>query len=223
MKVAIIRFLGTNCDMDCKYACDCLGIKSEFIWYEETGLKGFDCVILPGGFSYGDYLRSGVLAKFSPIMNEIKNFANYGGYVFGICNGFQILTEAHLLPGVLLKNNNLKFIHKDVYLKVEKSRCFFTQKSDKQILKMPIAHGEGNYFCTNDQLKYLKDNGMIVLKYSSKEGIADSKYNPNGSISNIAGICNEKGNVFGLMPHPERAVGNFLNKDGEEIWKSLIF
>ncbi len=221
MKVAIIRFLGTNCDYDCKYACDVLGIKSEFVWHEETSLKGFDCVILPGGFSYGDYLRSGVLAKFSPIMNAVREFANKGGYVMGICNGFQILTESRLLPGVLLKNNNLRFIHKDVYLKTEESRCYFLKDSNKNLLKMPIAHGEGNYFCTKEQLEYLKDNDMIVLRYASEDGSVDEDANPNGSVFNIAGICNEKGNVFGLMPHPERAVGH-LGIDGEEIWKSLL-
>ncbi len=221
MKVAIIRFLGTNCDYDCKYACDVLGIKSEFVWHEETSLKGFDCVILPGGFSYGDYLRSGVLAKFSPIMDAVREFANKGGYVMGICNGFQILTESRLLPGVLLKNNNLRFIHKNVYLKTEESRCYFLKDSNKNLLNMPIAHGEGNYFCTKEQLEYLKDNDMIVLRYASEDGNVDEDVNPNGSVFNIAGICNEKGNVFGLMPHPERVVGH-LGIDGEEIWRSLL-
>ncbi len=220
MRVAIIRFLGTNCDIDCKYACDILNIKSEFVWYEETTLKGFDCVILPGGFSYGDYLRSGVLAKFSPVMNAVLDFAKRGGYVMGICNGFQVLTEIHLLPGTLLKNSNLRFIHKDVYLKSEKNRCFFTRHLDGNILKLPIAHGEGNYFCKEDTLQYMQDKDMIVLKYSSSDGETTDANNPNGSFLNIAGICNEKGNVFGLMPHPERVVGD-LGKDGELIWKSL--
>ncbi len=221
MRVAIIRFLGTNCDYDCKYACDSLGIKSEFVWHDEKELKDFDCVILPGGFSYGDYLRSGALAKFSSIMNAVKEFAKYGGYVLGICNGFQILTESGLLLGALLKNKNLKFIHKDVYLKTEKSICYFTNGVQKSVLKMPIAHGEGNYFCTYDQMKYLEDNSMVVLRYASMNGDISDEFNPNGSLKNIAGICNENGNVFGLMPHPERAVGE-LGKDGEEIWKSLL-
>ena len=220
MKVAIIRFLGTNCDMDCKYACDVMSVKSEFVWYEETSVKGFDCVILPGGFSYGDYLRSGVLAKFSPIMNAVLDFAKKGGYVMGICNGFQILTEIHLLVGTLLKNNNLRFIHKDVNLKLENSSCFFTRYSKKDVLKLPIAHGEGNYFCSDDDLKYLEDNEMIAMRYSSSDGKMDIANNPNGSVANIAGITNKEGNVFGLMPHPERAVGD-LGKDGEYIWKSL--
>jgi phosphoribosylformylglycinamidine synthase I len=221
LRVAIVRFLGTNCDFDCQYACDRMGVKSQFVWYEETNLKGFDCVILPGGFSYGDYLRSGVLAKFSPIMNAIKDFAEHGKYVLGICNGFQILTESGLLPGTLLKNSNLRFIHKDIYIKVQKSRCCFTKDVSHSILKMPIAHGEGNYFCTKEQLKYLIDNEMVVVRYSSQDGDIDNEFNPNGSVYNIAGICNENGNVFGLMPHPERAVGE-LGKDGEEIWKALL-
>ncbi len=220
MKVAIVRFLGTNCDIDCKYACDVMSVKSEFVWYEQTSLKGFDCVVLPGGFSYGDYLRSGALAKFSPIMNAVLDFAKKGGYVMGICNGFQILTELHLLPGTLLKNSNLRFIHRYVDLKIEKSVCFFTQHSDKKVVNLPIAHGEGNYFCGDDDLKYLEDKQMIVMRYSSSYGEVSEDYNPNGSISNIAGICNENGNVFGLMPHPERVVGD-LGKDGELIWKSL--
>jgi len=221
LKTAIIRFLGTNCDMDCKYACDAVGAKSEFVWYEETTLKGFDIVILPGGFSYGDYLRSGVLAKFSPIMQAVKEFAKYGGKIIGICNGFQILTESHLLPGTLLKNKNLRFIHKEVYLKKEESNCFFTQKVEKNILKLPIAHGDGNYFCSNDELKTLEDNSMIVLRYSSKYANTNEEFNPNGSIKNIAGICNKNGNIFGLMPHPERAVGD-LGIEGEEIFRSFI-
>ncbi len=220
MKVAIVRFLGTNCDMDCKYACDVASVKSEFVWYEQTSLKGFDCVILPGGFSYGDYLRSGVLAKFSPIMNAVLEFAKKGGYIMGICNGFQILTEIHLLLGTLLKNSNLRFIHKDVHLKIEKSRCFFTKQCKKDVLRMPIAHGEGNFFCSNDDLKYLQDKEMIVMRYSSSKGDVNVEHNPNGSIDNIAGICNEKGNVFGLMPHPERSVGD-LGRDGEYIFENL--
>ncbi len=221
MKVGIIQFLGTNCDYDCKYACDCLGFKSEFIWYNQTDVKGFDVIILPGGFSYGDYLRSGALAKFSPVMKAVADFSKKGGRVIGICNGFQILIEVGLLKGALLKNKNLRFIHKDVYLKVEKSVCKFTEGLEGKVLRMPIAHGEGNYFCSDDYLKYLQDNDMIVLRYSNESGEVKDECNPNGSIYNIAGICNENGNVFGLMPHPERAVGD-LGKDGEEIFKRFL-
>ena len=222
MRVGIVNFLGTNCDRDCLFACDTVGVKAEIIWYTQTDLKNFDCIVLPGGFSYGDYLRSGALAKFSPIMRSIKEFAEFGGYVMGICNGFQVLIESGLLPGALLKNSNLKFIHKDVYLKTEASHCFFTKGIDQNVmLKMPIAHGEGNYYCDSDTIKYLNDNSMIVLRYSSKNGDVSQDYNPNGSIENIAGICNKNGNVFGLMPHPERAVGD-LGSDGEKIWNSLV-
>ena len=221
MKVGIVQFLGTNCDYDCKYACDVLGIDSEFLWHERTYISGFDAIILPGGFSYGDYLRAGALAKFSPIMDAIRDFAKKGGRVIGICNGFQILIESGLLKGALLKNKNLRFVHKEVYLKVEESRCLFTKGLDGRVLKLPIAHADGNYFCDDDYLKYLLDNEMVVLRYSDYNGDIDDKCNPNGSIYNIAGICNENGNVFGLMPHPERSVGD-LGKDGELIFSNLI-
>ncbi len=221
MKVGIVQFLGTNCDYDCKYACDVLGIKSEFLWYERTDVNGFDAIILPGGFSYGDYLRAGALAKFSPIMEAVRDFAKKGGRVIGICNGFQILIESGLLKGALLKNKNLRFVHKEVYLRVEKSRCLFTKGLDNRVLKLPIAHADGNYFCDDDHLKYLLDNEMVVLRYSDSNGNVDDKCNPNGSVYNIAGICNESGNVFGLMPHPERSVGD-LGKDGELIFSNLI-
>lgn len=217
MKVGIVQFLGTNCDYDCRYACDVLGMESEFLWHERTDISDFDVIILPGGFSYGDYLRAGALAKFSPIMKAIRSFAKKGGKVIGICNGFQILIESGLLKGALLKNRNLRFIHKEVYLKVEKSKCLFTKKLDGRVLRLPIAHADGNYFCDDEYLEYLVDNDMVVLRYSDSMGNVDDKCNPNGSLYNIAGICNESGNVFGLMPHPERAVGD-LGKNGESIF-----
>ncbi len=220
MKVAIVRFLGTNCDFDCKFACDVYGVKSEFVWYEERSLEGFDCVILPGGFSYGDYLRSGALAKFSPIVRAIRDFAARGGYVIGICNGFQILTEAHLLPGALLRNRGLRFIHREVWLRVEESVCFFSRGVKGKVIKLPIAHGEGNYFCDTETLKRLEDEGRVVLRYSDESGNVTEEANPNGSLGNIAGICNSSGNVFGLMPHPERAVGD-LGKDGEFLFSLM--
>ncbi len=221
MKVGIVQFLGTNCDRDCKFACDVLGLKSEFLWYESKDLKGCDVIVLPGGFSYGDYLRAGVLAKFSPIMESIREFAKKAGYVIGICNGFQILTESGLLKGTLLKNNNLRFVHKDVYVKVEKSKAFFTNGLEESVLKLPIAHADGNYYCSKEDFEYILDNEMVVLRYCNSKGEIEKDCNPNGSLDNIAGVCNEEGNVFGLMPHPERAVGD-LGNDGESIWSRLL-
>ncbi len=221
MKVGIVQFLGTNCDRDCKFACDVLDLKSEFLWYESKDLKGCDVIVLPGGFSYGDYLRAGVLAKFSPIMESIREFAKRGGYVIGICNGFQILTESGLLKGTLLKNNNLRFVHKDVYVKVEKSKAFFTNGLEESVLKLPIAHADGNYYCSKEDLDYMLEKEMVVLRYSNSNGQIEESCNPNGSLDNIAGVCNEEGNVFGLMPHPERAVGD-LGSDGESIWSRLL-
>jgi len=179
---------------------------------------------LPGGFSYGDYLRAGAIAKFSPIMEQVLNFADKGGYVIGICNGFQILTESRILPGVLLKNNSLKFICKDVFLKVENFNTPFTSAlKQKPIIKIPIAHGEGNYYADEKTIKELEDNNQIVFKYSSPEGEVSDKYNPNGSLKNIAGIINKKGNVLGMMPHPERVCDPILgNTDGQFIFKSII-
>ncbi len=221
MKVGIVQFLGTNCDKDCKFACDVVGIKNEFLWYESKDLNGCDVVVLPGGFSYGDYLRAGVLAKFSPIMESIREFAKKGGYVIGICNGFQILTESGLLKGTLLKNSNLRFIHRDVYVKVEKSKSAFTKGLEGAVLKLPIAHADGNYYCSKEDLDYMLEKEMVVLRYSNSNGQIEGSCNPNGSLENIAGICNENGNVFGLMPHPERAVGD-LGSDGEPIWSRLL-
>ncbi len=221
MKIGIVQFLGTNCDRDCKFACDALGLKSEFLWYENKDLKRCDVIVLPGGFSYGDYLRAGVLAKFSPIMESIREFARKGGYVIGICNGFQILTESGLLKGTLLKNANLRFIHKDIYVKVEESKAFFTKGLEGSVLKLPIAHADGNYYCSKEDFEFMLDNEMVVLRYCNSNGDIEKDCNPNGSLDNIAGVCNEKGNVFGLMPHPERAVGD-LGSDGEPIWSRLL-
>jgi phosphoribosylformylglycinamidine synthase len=178
---------------------------------------------LPGGFSYGDYLRTGSIAKFSPIMNEVIRFATKGGCVFGICNGFQILLEAGLLPGIMVKNESLNFVCKDVYLSVENKETAFTKGiNDKNLLKIPIAHGDGNYFADEDTLKSLQDNHQIVFKYCSHEGTIDDEFNPNGSVLNIAGVINKNGNVFGMMPHPERSSDPVLGKtDGSLIFKSL--
>lgn len=224
MKFAVIVYPGSNCDMDAYHAIkDVLKKKVEFIWYEDTDLKGADVIILPGGFSYGDYLRCGAIAQFAPISNLIIEHANKGKYVLGICNGFQILTELGLLPGALIRNIGLKFVCKPVNLKVENSELIFTKNIDKNVITIPVAHGEGNYRIDDDGLKSLYDNNQIVFKYSSESGEVDIENNPNGSIDNIAGICNKQGNVLGMMPHPERVVEEIIGgTDGYEIFESML-
>ncbi len=223
-KFGVVVFPGSNCDHDTYYALKKI-LKSNvvFLWHKQTDIDDCDVIILPGGFSYGDYLRTGSIAKFSPIMNEVIRFATKGGYVFGICNGFQILLEAGLLPGIMVKNESLNFVCKDVYLSVENKQTAFTKGiNDKNLLKIPIAHGDGNYFADEDTLKSLQDNHQIVFKYCSHEGKIDDEFNPNGSVLNIAGIINKNGNVFGMMPHPERSSDPVLGKtDGSLIFKSL--
>lgn len=217
-------FPGSNCDQDCFWVVkDVLGEKTKYIWHDDTDIRGFDCIILPGGFSYGDYLRPGAIARFSRIMKSIVEFAKKGGLVIGICNGFQILLEVGLLPGAMLPNKNLHFICRDTYLKVENNQTPFTHLCDVgQVLKMPIAHHEGNFYITSNGLKRLRDNRQIVLRYSDISGLIDSSTNPNGAIDNIAGIVNEQGNVFGLMPHPERSSEKILgSSDGLLIFKSI--
>lgn len=221
----VVVFPGSNCDHDAFYSLHkILDYKVSFLWHKDTDLKMSDVIILPGGFSYGDYLRSGAIARFSPIMNSIIQFANNGGYVIGMCNGFQILLEAGLLPGVLLKNNSLKFVCKDIYLKMENNETNFTKGiASNKILKIPIAHSDGNYFIENDALKELEDNNQIVFKYSSPEGFITEEANPNGSLNNIAGIINKKGNILGIMPHPERSCDPVLKKtDGSLIFVALV-
>jgi len=223
IKFGVVVFPGSNCDHDAYYATKkILEFDSEFLWHKDTDLKNSDVIILPGGFSYGDYLRTGAIARFSPIINSVINFANNGGIVIGICNGFQILLEAGLLPGVLLKNNSTKFICKDVHVKIESKNTIFTNSISKNILKIPIAHGDGNYFANEDTLKELEDNDQIVFRYSSPEGNIVDEFNPNGSQLNIAGIINKNRNVLGMMPHPERATDSVLNKsDGGGIFRSI--
>lgn len=223
IKFGVVVFPGSNCDHDAYYATKkILEFDSEFLWHKDTDLNNSDVIILPGGFSYGDYLRTGAIARFSPIMNSVINFANNGGIVIGICNGFQILLEAGLLPGVLLKNNSTKFICKDVYVNIESKNSIFTNSIETDILKIPIAHGDGNYFANEDALKELEDNDQIIFKYSSPEGNIVDEYNPNGSQLNIAGITNKNRNVLGMMPHPERATDSVLNKsDGGNIFRSI--
>lgn len=224
-KVGVVVFPGSNCDRDAFNAFgSVLNQEVEFLWHKDTNLNGAEIVVLPGGFSYGDYLRSGAIARFSPIMNEVIKFAESGGLVMGICNGFQVLVEAGLLPGALLRNANLKFACKQVYLRVETTKTPFTSGLGQgQILKVPIAHGDGNYYADETTLKSLQDNDRIVFKYSTSDGEITQEANPNGSILNIAGIVNKKRNVLGMMPHPERASEEILGSaSGALVLKSVI-
>lgn len=223
-KFGIVEFPGSNCDHDAYYAVKkVLGYDAEFLWHKDTSIKNSDIIILPGGFSYGDYLRTGAIAQFSPVMEKVVSFANKGGIVIGICNGFQVLLELGLLPGVMIQNKKLKFVCKDVFLKVKNRITTFTNKVDKEIIKIPIAHGEGNYFADDETLKSLKKNNQIVFEYVNENGEVDETSNPNGSKLNIAGIINKQGNVLGMMPHPERACDSVLgNTDGQQIFKSIV-
>lgn len=224
-KFGVVVFPGSNCDHDAYYSLrKILDQDVQFLWHKDHDLQKSDVIILPGGFSYGDYLRSGSIARFSPIMSSVIDFAEKGGFVIGICNGFQILLEAGLLPGVMLKNNSLQFICRDIYLSIENKKTVFTNKiENSKPLKMPIAHGEGNYYTDEKTLRSLIENNQIVFKYSSSDGKVDDSFNPNGSLLNIAGIINKRGNVLGMMPHPERACNSVLGKtDGRLIFNSLI-
>jgi len=224
VKFAVIIFPGSNCDHDMYHALHkVLGEEVKFVWHGETSLDGYEVIVLPGGFSYGDYLRAGSIARFSPVMNEVIRHAEAGKPVLGICNGFQILTECGLLPGALLRNKNLRFVCKDVYISTENVNTIFTNQLNKgQILKIPIAHGEGNYFIDRADLQELEENGQIVFRYATAGGDLADSANPNGSVSNIAGIVNRQGNVLGMMPHPERAVELLLgSEDGRFIFNSL--
>lgn len=228
MKFGVIVFPGSNCDRDMMHVLsNVLGAEVKEIFHKETTLDGFstrDCIILPGGFSYGDYLRTGAIARFSPIMDAVIEFANNGGRVLGICNGFQILCESGLLPGALLRNTNMKYNCKNVYLKTITNDSELTRglKPDAK-LKIPIAHGDGRYYCDDATLKSLQKNNQILFKYCNENGAINLESNPNGSVENIAGICNEKRNVFGMMPHPERASEADLgNEDGLILFESLI-
>jgi len=220
----VVVFPGSNCDHDAFYSLyKVLGYKVNFLWHKDTDLKKSDVIILPGGFSYGDYLRSGAIARFSPIMGSIIEFAKKGGYLMGICNGFQILVEAGLLPGVLLKNYSLQFVCKDVYLSIENGKCNYTNGiANDTVLKIPVAHGDGNYFVDSETLRIIENNNQIVFKYSESNGSITDEANPNGSVNNIAGIINKAGNVLGMMPHPERSCNPVLKKtDGSLIFNAL--
>jgi phosphoribosylformylglycinamidine synthase subunit PurQ / glutaminase len=223
IRVSIIQFPGSNCDHDAYHAAELNGWLPTMVWHKDHELQNPNLVILPGGFSYGDYLRCGALAKFSPIVGEVIKYANNGGLVLGICNGFQILTESGLLPGTLLMNKSLQFICQHQYVSVENVDTAFTNKLQKgKILDIPIAHKEGNFFIDHDGLKELEDNERIVFRYCDKSGNQTSESNPNGSIASIAGICNAKRNILGMMPHPERASDDLLvSHDGKEIFQSL--
>jgi phosphoribosylformylglycinamidine synthase I len=223
VKTGVVTFPGSNCDYD-SYAAvkHVLKEDAEFLWHKSTDLLGCDLVVLPGGFAYGDYLRAGAIARFSPIMEEVVKFARSGGMVLGICNGFQVLTECGLLPGALMRNEHLRFSCKFVYLRVEKNdNCFTCESVAGNVLKIPIAHGEGNYYFHDDQIRELEENGQVLLRYCDREGDVTDKANPNGSINNIAGIVNREGNVLGMMPHPERAVEEICGSiDGLKIFES---
>lgn len=224
VKFGVVTFPGSNCDFDAYYAVkEVLGNKAEQLWHKENDLKNSDVIILPGGFSYGDYLRTGAIARFSPILESVIEFADKGGIVIGICNGFQILLEAGLLPGVMLRNESLKFICKDVHLSVQTRDNIFTKDIKQDIIKIPMKHGEGNYFADEETLKELNKNDQIVFKYCSPDGEIDGRFNPNGSQQNIAGIINKKKNILGMMPHPENACDPILRKtDGSFIFKSVV-
>ncbi len=225
MKFGVVIFPGSNCDYDAYYLLKyVLGVEVEFLFHKENDIRNSDVIILPGGFSYGDYLRTGAIAKFAPIMREVIRFVQDGGIVIGICNGFQILCESELLPGALTKNSDLKFICKEQSLKVINNNTIFTRLYENdEVITLPIAHGEGNYIIDDDGLKELYDNNQIILKYCDDSGNISPESNPNGSIDNIAGICNKEGNVFGLMPHPERCSESILgNTNGIKIFQSIL-
>ncbi len=225
MNIGVVVFPGSNCDHDCEHVFkDVLGQDVTMVWHKETSLAGLDGVILPGGFSYGDYLRTGAIARFSPVMDAVKQFAASGGLVLGICNGYQILLEAGLLPGALLRNRSLHFICKDVYVKVENAATPFTGFCRPgQVLKVPIAHADGNYYTDPVTLAGLQANAQIVFRYCDAHGTVTPAANPNGSLDHIAGISNATGNVLGMMPHPERSAESLLgNEDGRFILESVV-
>jgi phosphoribosylformylglycinamidine synthase subunit PurQ / glutaminase len=225
MKIGVLVFPGSNCDHDCQHVFQqVLGQQVEMIWHKDTTVSGLDAIVIPGGFSYGDYLRTGAIARFSPVMYAVREFAQQGGLVLGICNGFQILLEAGLLPGAMLRNRSLHFVCKDVYVRVENAATPFTGAcTPGQVLKIPVAHAEGNYYTDPVTLAGLQANAQVVLRYCTAEGQVTPEANPNGSLDNIAGIRNAEGNVLGMMPHPERSAEEMLgNEDGRLILASML-
>jgi phosphoribosylformylglycinamidine synthase len=223
MRFGVVIFPGSNCEQDVVHATRHLGFEAQYIWHGDTDLTDCDALILPGGFSYGDYIRCGAVARFSPVMNEVIRFAESGGPVMGICNGFQILCEAHLLPGALLRNDTLKFICREVTLCVEDSVCEWVDLSPDTIVRIPINHNEGNYICDEETLARINASRQVVLRYSDCKGMRGPRGEaPNGALDDIAGVCNERGNVFGLMPHPERAVDPVSSgTDGATFFTSI--
>lgn len=224
MRFGVVVFPGSNCDHDCYHLLKhVLRQETRFIWHKERDLSNLDAIVLPGGFSYGDYLRTGAIARFSPVMEEVIRYANAGGTVIGICNGFQILCEAGLLPGVLLRNAHLRFVSKQVYIRTENPDTRFTRAGAAPVMKMPVAHGDGNYFADPETIRQLNAHRQIIFRYCTAEGDITPQANPNGALENIAGIMNAAGNVMGLMPHPERAAEAVLGSvEGAEIFKALI-
>jgi len=223
MKSSVIIFPGSNCDRDMDVALKKFGFKNQMVWHDQSSIPKSDLIVLPGGFSYGDYLRCGSIAAKSKIINSVINFAKSGGLVLGICNGFQILTEAGLLPGVLQQNKFLNFICKNVYVKINDNKNKFFKNIKKNILELHIAHNEGNYFCSDDELKSIEENSQIAVTYCNKEGLENDDQNPNGAIKNIAGIFNKEKNILGMMPHPERMIDNYLSgEDGSLFFKNLL-
>ena len=224
MKSSVIVFPGSNCDRDIAIALKKLQFKNSMIWHKETELPKSDLIVIPGGFSYGDYLRSGAIAAKSNILSEVINSGKKGTLILGICNGFQILIECGLLQGALLRNSGLKFISKDILVKVQSNKNkFFNKYKNDEILKLNIAHNEGNYFCSNEELKSIKNNNQIAVKYCNKDGIDNDESNPNGAIENIAGVFNIKKNILGMMPHPERMIDKYLSgEDGSLFFENLL-
>ena len=223
MKSSVIIFPGSNCDRDMDVALKKFGFKNQMVWHNDLNLPKSDLIILPGGFSYGDYLRCGSIAAKSKIIKSVVEFANSGGLVVGVCNGFQILIETGLLPGALLRNKYLEFICKNIFVKINNSENKYFKNIKKNILKLHIAHNEGNYFCSPDELKFIEDNNQIAVNYCNKNGDISEENNPNGSINNIAGIFNKNKNILGIMPHPERMINSYLSgEDGSIFFENLI-
>ncbi len=223
MKSSVIIFPGSNCDRDMDVALKKYGFKNQMVWHDDKNIPKSDLIVLPGGFSYGDYLRCGSIAAKSKIIRSVIEFANKGGLVLGICNGFQILTETGLLPGILQQNKYLNFICKNVFVKINNKDNKYFKNSKKSILELHIAHNEGNYFCSNDELKSLKDNNQIAITYCDKDGLENEESNPNGAINNIAGIFSKNKNILGMMPHPERMVDEYLSgSDGSIFFENLL-
>ena len=223
MKSSVIIFPGSNCDRDMSVALTKFGFKNKMVWHNDNDLPESDLVVLPGGFSYGDYLRCGSIAGKSKIIDSVVKFAKSGGLVLGICNGFQILTETGLLPGVLQQNKYLKFICKNVFIKVNNKESKYFKNINKNILELHIAHNEGNFFCTNNELKSIEDNNQIAVSYCDEKGVSNKESNPNGAIKNIAGILNKEKNILGMMPHPERMIDKYLSgEDGSIFFQNLI-